>query len=31
VQTAQYVELQEARPVPPPVETRAVRKAPVKR
>ena len=31
VQTAQYVELQEAVPVPPPVETRAVKKAPVKR
>jgi PEGA domain len=31
VQTAQYVELQEAVPVAPPVETRTVRKAPVKR
>ena len=31
VQTAQYVELQEAVPVAPPVETRSVRKAPVKR
>ncbi len=31
VQTAQYVELQEAVPVAPPVETRARRKAPAKR
>ena len=31
VQTAQYVELQEAVPVAPPVETRAGRKAPAKR
>ena len=31
VQTAQYVELQEAVPVPPPVETRATRKAPARR
>lgn len=31
VQTAQYVELQEAAPVPPPVETRSTRKAPAKR
>lgn len=31
VQTAQYVELQEAVPVPPPVETRSTRKAPAKR
>lgn len=31
VQTAQYVELQEAVPVAPPVETQAVRKAPAKR
>jgi hypothetical protein len=31
VQTAQYVELQEAGPVAPAVETRTVRKAPAKR